>query len=102
MPSVTPQRIQIAILSRADRVTFRPPKLPQINDATWTTSAANPAMRRAYKRLGETTLRSLMKTLVYALLPETGERHNVGLILVYVRWLTARRCCWSLSFHRLH
>ncbi|KAJ7932050.1 hypothetical protein B0H13DRAFT_809106 [Mycena leptocephala] len=77
MPSITPERIQSAILSRADRASFLPPKLPKINDPNWTTSVAKPAMRKAYKRLGEITLRSLATALIYALLPETGERHEM-------------------------
>jgi hypothetical protein len=80
------------MLSRADRASFLPPKLPKINDPNWTTSVAKPAMRKAYKRLGEITLRSLATALIYALLPETGERHDVGLIIVYVPCLTVRRC----------
>ncbi|KAJ7932128.1 hypothetical protein B0H13DRAFT_1857263 [Mycena leptocephala] len=91
MPSITPERIQCAILSRADRASFLPPKLPKINDPNWTTSVAKPAMRKAYKRLGEITLRSLATALIYALLPETGERHDVGLILMLLETLLSPR-----------
>ncbi|KAF7335806.1 hypothetical protein MVEN_02236600 [Mycena venus] len=77
-PAPLPARIQDSILSRCDRVTFNVPKVPSLNkQEVWTQTTTQAATRKAYRRLGDKTIRSLLKPLLYALLPEKGPLHTL-------------------------